>query len=255
MIVEWLIPMSIHDIQVFLGFANFYQRFIEAYSRVVTLIMNLLRKNNKPFEWSAIAQKAFEELKSLFSNEPLLHHFDPALPTRLHTDASGFAICGIISQLYNGRWHPVAYWSRKCTPAECNYDIHDREMLAIVSSMKHWHHYLEGSRHPVKVLTDHKNLEIFMSTKIRNRRQARWAEVLAEYDFVFEHIPGKTNPADGPSRRPDYAENAPKVDDGTIFPKSAFQCLSLTAVRGRQHKPTNELRERLVKALTNDTVV
>ena len=107
--------------------------------------------------------------------------------------------------------------------------------------MKHWRHYLEGSRHPVKVLTDHKNLEVFMSTKILNRRQARWAEVLAEYDFVFEHIPGKTNPADGPSRRPDYAENAPKVDDGTIFPKSAFQCLSLMAVRGRQHKPTNEL--------------
>src|SRR5437762_10473422 len=84
-------------------------------------------------------------------------------------------------------------------------------MLAIVSSMKHWRHYLESSRHPVKVLTDHKNLEIFMSTKILNRRQARWAELLAEYDFMFEHIPGKTNPADGPSRRPDYAENAPEV--------------------------------------------
>jgi len=97
---------------------------------------NLLRKNRE-FEWSNAAQDAFDKLKSLFSNEPLLRHFDPALPIRLHTDSSGFAVSGIISQPHEGRWHPVAYWSRKCTPAECNYDIHDREMLAIVSAMKH----------------------------------------------------------------------------------------------------------------------
>jgi len=126
-------------------------------------------------------------------------------------------------------------------------------MLAIVSSMKHWRHYLEGSRHPVKVLTDHKNLEIFMSTKILNRRQARWAELLAEYDFMFEHIPGKTNPADGPSRRPDYAENAPEVEDSTIFPKSAFRLFTTTAAT-RQYKPKNDLRARLVNALAQDMV-
>src|ERR1700716_4291714 len=126
-------------------------------------------------------------------------------------------------------------------------------MLAIVSAMKHWRHYLEGSRHTVKVLTDHKNLEIFMSTKILIRRQARWADLLADYDFVLEHIPGKTNPADGPSRPPDYAEDATEVEDGAIFPKSAFRCLAIMAVR-RQHTPQEDLRQRLIQALAKNKV-
>ena len=85
------------------------------------------------------------------------------------------------------------------------YDVPDREMLAVVESMHHWHHYLEGSRHPIQVFSDHKNFEPFMTTKVLNRRQARWGELLAGYDFVLVHLPGVKNPADGPSRRPDYA--------------------------------------------------
>src|SRR5271170_5948468 len=92
-------------------------------------------------------------------------------------------------------------------------------MLAIVESMRHWRHYLEGSRHPIQVLSDHKNLTTFMSTKTLNRRQARWAELLADYDFVLVHLPGKTNPADGPSRRPDYAEN-PLPTGSLILPQA-----------------------------------
>jgi len=72
-------------------------------------------------------------------------------------------------------------------------------MLAIDSSFAHWRHYLEGAKHTVTVYTDHKNLEVFMSTKILNRRQARWAELLAGYDFVLTPIPGSKNPADSPS--------------------------------------------------------
>jgi len=78
-------------------------------------------------------------------------------------------------------------------------------MLAVVESMHHWHYYLEGSCHPIQVFSDHKNFEPFMTTKVLNRRQARWAELLAGYDFVLVHLPGVKNPADGPSRRPDYA--------------------------------------------------
>ena len=94
-----------------------------------------------------------------------------------------------------------------------------------------------------------------MTTKALNRRQARWAELLADYDFAFEHIPGKTNPADGPSRRPDYAndEDAREVETGTIFPKSAFRCLAITAAR-RQHMPQEDLRQRLMRALAEDKV-
>ena len=130
-------------------------------------ITSLLRKGQS-FEWNSTAQEAFDKLKSLFSSAPILHHFDPELPVTLHVDSSGFTVSGIISQPHKDQLHPVAFWFHKCTPAECNYDTHDCEMLAIVESMKHWRHYLEGSKHSVRVRSDHKNLEAFMTTKLLN---------------------------------------------------------------------------------------
>ena len=171
-ITDWPVPTSVHDVQIFLGFANFYRRFIDGYSRIVTPITSLLKKGQQ-FIWSSAAQSAFDDLKLRFTSAPVLKHFDPDRPIRIHTDASGFAISGIVSQLHDSHWHPVAFYSRKCTPAELNYDTPDREMLAIVDSMRHWRHYLEGSRHPIQVFSDHKNLTSFMTTKVLNRRQAR----------------------------------------------------------------------------------
>jgi hypothetical protein len=224
-IMEWPVPTSVHDVQIFLGFANFYRRFIRGYSAITAPITSLLRKNQR-FEWSSQAQEAFEELKRRFTSAPILRHFDPDLPIRLHTDASSFAISGILSQLRpeDSQWHPVAFFSRKCIPAECNYGIPDLEMLAIVEAMRHWRHYLEGSHHPIQVLSDHKNLTTFMSTKVLNRRQARWAELLADYDFVLIPIPGTKNPADGPSRRPDYAVDNP-LPMGSLIPSTALRLL------------------------------
>ena len=97
-------------------------------------------------------------------------------------------------------------------------------MLTIIQSMKHWRHYLEGAKFPIQILSDHKNLKIFMTTKVLNRRQARWAEFLASYDFVLVHIKGTKNPADGPSRRPDYMENVELPTDALI-PRSALRFL------------------------------
>ena len=223
-VAEWPVPESVIDIQVFLGFSNFYRRFIEGYSRVVLPITRLLRKG-QPFVWSAEAQASFDKLKSLFTSAPILRHFDPELPTTVHADSSGFAVSGIVSQPdANGILHPIAFWSRKCIPVECNYDIHDREMLAIVECFKHWRHYLEGSKYPVRVRSDHKNLEIFMSTKILNCRQARWAEFLSGYDFVLDHISGPKNPADGPSRRPDYTKDV-DIPSGALIPPKALRLL------------------------------
>ena len=173
---EWPTPTNVEEIQMFLGFADFYRRFIEGYSRVVSSITSFLRKG-QPFHWSADCQAALQELKRRFTSAPILKHFDPDCPIRIHTDASGFGISGILSQLHGSTWHPVGFYSRKCSAAECSYKVPDREMLAVVESMRHWRHYFEGSRHPVQVFSDHKNLEPFMSTKVLNRRQARWAEL------------------------------------------------------------------------------
>ena len=91
-------------------------------------------------------------------------------------------------------------------PAERNYKTHDQELLAIVTAFKQWRHYLEGSFHPVEVLTNHNNLKYFMELAQLNSRQAHWAMKLSMFDFFIMHRPGKTNPADAPSRRPDYWE-------------------------------------------------
>ena len=135
----------------------------------------------------------------------MLLHYDPAKPTRLETDSSGFALAGVITQqAATGLWHPVAFWSRKMVPAEMNYETHYQELLAVMEVFKTWRHYLLGVQVTVIVLMDHNNLKYFMSTKKLNPRQARWAETLAQFDFDIRYRTGKTNPADGPSRRPDY---------------------------------------------------
>lgn len=211
-VVDWPMLSSIKDIQVFLGFTNFYRRFIESYSRIAGPLTDMLRTTGKgaphPFALSEKAVQAFHILKQRFTEAPMLRHYDPDLLTQLETDASGYAISAILSQLFgegpNARWHPIAFFSKKLTPVQLRYDAHDGELMAIVAAMEHWGQYLRGVKHSVRIRTDHNNLEYFMTKRKLSGRQARWAESLSRYDFYIEHRPGKTNPADGPSRRPDY---------------------------------------------------
>jgi len=224
-IEDWPTPKSIRDVQVLLGFTNFYRRLIRKYAKVTLPLTELLQKADKAgeppegrprrqksenrgevkWEWTRQAELAFRKLKRTFTEAPILQHFDPAKPIILQTDASGFAIAGILN-LYDGfgvLW-PVNFFSRKCSSAKQNYDTYDRELLAIVETLKQWRHYLEGANHKVLIQCDHKNLEYFQTSKVLSRRQARWSEVLSAYDFVIEHLDGSKNPADGPSRRRDY---------------------------------------------------
>ena len=107
--------------------------------RIVLALTNLPRKGkSKEFKWGPEAQEAFNRLKDAFSKEPVVKHFDRELQIDIHTDSFGAAISDIISQPHDGQLHPVAFWSCKCLPAEYNYDIHDRELLAIIESLKHW---------------------------------------------------------------------------------------------------------------------
>jgi len=118
---------------------------------------------------------------------------------------SGFEIAGILNQ-YNVFvvLRPVNFYSRKCSPAKKNYDTYNRELLAIVGTLKQWRHYLEGANYKILIWCDHKNLEYFQTSKLLSRRQARWSEILSAYDFVIEHLEGTSNTADSTSRRPNY---------------------------------------------------
>ncbi|SPC61966.1 uncharacterized protein UHOD_12133 [Ustilago sp. UG-2017b] len=192
-ITNWPVPKSVHDVQVFLGFCNFYRKFIPQYSRTAYPLMQLLCKEaqSAPFAWNNEAQHAFEQLRSAFGTDTILHHFDPTWPIIVETDASDFAVAAVLSQSFDqGTRHPIAFFSKKLDPAQLNYPIFDKEMFAIVAAFKHWRQYLEGAKFQVQVLTDHRSLEYFTTTKQLNHRQARWSELLADFDFVIQYRPG-----------------------------------------------------------------
>ena len=108
------------------------------------------------------------------TSAPILRHYNPEYECMIETDASDSVIAGIFSQLHlDGQWYPVAYFSKTIALAECNYEIHDKEILAIVKSLAEWRPELHGTAHRVKIYTDHKALEYFMTTKQLNGRQAR----------------------------------------------------------------------------------
>lgn len=202
-ILDWETPVHLKEVQSFLGFANFYRRFIQDYSRVVAPLTALTRKDT-PFVWSTSCQNAFDNLKQAFTTAPVLRHFDPDREIIVETDASDYVSAGIMSQYDDkGELHPVAFFSKKHSPAECNYEIYDKELLAIVRAFEEWRPHLESVPTRIKVLTDHKNLEYFMTTKLLNRRQARWSEFLSRFDFVITYRPGKQGgKPDALTRRP-----------------------------------------------------
>ncbi|KAH9245093.1 hypothetical protein BASA81_017455 [Batrachochytrium salamandrivorans] len=180
---------------------------------------NLLRIKEGDEPKTAFITKHKEHVKSVLTilraNGPLLQTREVPLlsagnqlswPFILETDASDFAISGVLSQFDDSdQIRPVAFYARQMNSAERNYEIYDKELLAIVDSFKHWRHFLQGGLHPVTVLCDHKSLEYFMSTKKLTRRQARWSLELSEYDFSITHRPGKLNGrADALSRQSDH---------------------------------------------------
>lgn len=188
---EWPTPRKVKDVQSFLGFANFYRRFIYNYSDIVVPLTRLTRKD-APWIWTSDTQFAFDSLKDAFTNAPVLAHWEPNRPLIVETDASDYAVAAILSIVADdNEIHPVAFYSRTLQAAELNYDTHDKELLAIFEAFKSWRQYLEGSGDPIDVVTDHKNLEYFSTTKILTRRQVRWSEYLHQFNMVIRFRPGK----------------------------------------------------------------
>lgn len=189
-ILDWPTPRKVKDVQSFLGFANFYRRFIPYYSDIVVPLTRLTRKNT-PWKWTPQCQEAFDTLKKAFTSAPTLAQWKPGAPLIVETDASDYALAAILSMVTDDGVHPLAFLSRTFTAPELNYDVHDKELLAIYEAFRAWCHYLEGSSHPIDVITDHKNLEYFSTTKLLTRRQARWSEYLNAFNMVIRFRPGR----------------------------------------------------------------
>ena len=204
-IKSWKAPALIRDIQIFIRFANFNRRFIKNCLTICAPITNLIKGDPKKFFWGKEQQDAFEDLKRCCISPPILCHFYPELNTVVETDTSDYALGCILSQFHGKRLHPVAFYSRKLSPVEQNYDIHSKELFAIVIVFMEWRHYLEGTEKPVTVFTDHQNLQYFLTMKVWSHRHIRWAQKLCGFNFKIVYRPGtKGGQPDALSRQPEY---------------------------------------------------
>ncbi|KAL0148420.1 hypothetical protein M9458_056230 [Cirrhinus mrigala] len=197
---DWPTPTTVKELQRFLGFANFYRRFIKGYSQITSVLTSLLKGAKKTITWTSAAQTVFTQLKSAFCTAPVLKHPDPNSPFIVEVDAL-----------------PPA----KLSSAEQNYDVGNRELLAIKLALEEWRHWLEGAQFPFTVITDHKNLQYLQGAKRVNPRQARWALFFTRFDFHISYRPGtKNTKADALSRlhQPDPISDEPE----TILPQSVF---------------------------------
>ncbi|MBW0512908.1 hypothetical protein O181_052623, partial [Austropuccinia psidii MF-1] len=176
-ILNWPPQRNLNALQSFLGFANFYRSFIKNYSKKISSLTSFLKKDSCfPLNEEALSQ--------------FHHRSNPSLPTIVETNASNYALGAVLSQVSDSGKHPIAFDSCKLIPEELNYEINDKELLAIVWDLKHWWAFLLSLSSPFEVLTNHSSLQHFMSSKVLTLCQSRWAEFLSEFHSSITYHPG-----------------------------------------------------------------
>ncbi|SJL16681.1 uncharacterized protein ARMOST_20210 [Armillaria ostoyae] len=239
-IAEWPTPTKKKELQSFLGFTNFYRKFIKNYSKVVRALTQLTGKAE--WTWGAVQNQAFQQLKKQMAKDVILYIPNRTGCFRVEADASNGAVGAVLSQEQAGIWRPVAFMSKALTATERNYEIYDKELLAIMLALSDWRHYLMGALEDVEIWMDHQNLQYFRKPQKLNRRQARWVTELAEYHFILKHKPGTANvKADLLSRRSDHDQGEDDNRDITVLSPAHFRAMLMPT--------TSETHER-VKTIT-----
>ena len=245
-IVDWSELESAKNIMIFLDFAGFYRRFVKEFSQIVTSFTNLTRDAKKEesrpsFAMTKEVKAAFNELKIRFTTAPILTHYDWEAKLRMKTDAFDRGADGVLNQKdKDDQWHPIAFSSYKFKRTEINWDTHDKKLYAIMLDFKNWRHYLQGSKHPIRVIFDHNNLRYFMTIKELNAKQIRWAEKLAAFDFNIEYRKNKLNPANAPSRRSDFMK-----PDGNDKNNDRFLFILRNKFRNQNYQPDLQSDQRV----------
>jgi hypothetical protein len=220
-IANWPTPANVRDVRSFLGFCNFYHTFIPHFSHKARPLNDLTKKTHQ-WSWGEQEEQAFQALKDACTSYPVLCTPDWTKQFVLEKDASKFALGAVIMQKYEDGLHPIAFHSRSLLPAEKNYDTHDKELDGVVFGFKCARPFFLGATHPIRVKTDHSNLQYFRQPQKITGRQVRWFEFLQDFDFTLEHIPGESNViADLLSRRKDLNK---EVDTETcvLLPDTLF---------------------------------
>jgi len=211
-------------------------------------------KKDRKWEWTEKQEKAFEELKKKFMQEPVLAELDLDKKMRMEVNASDYATGGVLSmEGEDGKWRPVAFLFKSLNETERNYKIHNKEMLKIIRGLESWRHLLEGAQFKFEIWTDHKNLEYFMKAQKLNWRQAQWALYLSRFDFILKYVPGtRMGKADGLSRRPDWKIGIDKDNENQVVIKDNWLCrLEKVVLDG----PEVNIVEKIKKARGKDEEV
>ena len=228
-IQKWSISKNVFEILSFLKLCNFYRRFIKSFNKLTLFLISMLKEladfHKKKIKRKRIINKsqnrnkqrmsndflileiyeAFKLLRQIFMKIFIFQHFDSLKSIRVKIDVSNKIIEEILCQSNDeNHWHFVIYFSRKMISIECNYEVHDKKFLIIIFVFKQWRHYLEKAREKVLVLTNHRNLNRFMTTTKLSSRQVRWASKLFRYDFVIDYRFDTKNFANDLSRKSNH---------------------------------------------------
>ena len=221
-VMDWPQPTSVSEVRSFLGLANYFRRFMMGYSTLAAPLTNLTKLDSDISAWNGACDISFQGIKDALCNAPTLALPDFTKPFEVVADASIVGIGAVLMQ----DSHPVAYLSKKLSPAEVNYITTDQELLAVLTALNEWRCYLEGAKHKFTIVSDHHPLTHLQTQPTLSRRQVRWVEILQRYDWIWQYRPGRINVADPLSRIPKVPLNRLHVH------------LYQATLRQRSRKPT-----------------
>jgi len=245
-VVEWSTSTNLTQMQFFVDFCNFYRRFIKNFSKIVRSLIRLTQKE-VIFEWDQACQTTFDHMKKRMTEVSILRHFDQNRKTILETDSSDYVNDDILSQYDDEETlHPMTYYSKNLSLAECNYEIYDKKLLAIIRAFEHWRPELKLTELLIKMFTDHQALTSLMEDKELSRRQMRWIQKLVDFNFKIMYRSDKQNiKVDALTRRADSVPRSLE-NEWCRYQRTTILTSNRMKIADLEEKENNEPIYRLV---------
>lgn len=249
---EWNEPRNLKEMRSFVQFCNFYWNFIPDFA-TITKAFNVLTKKNHPWEWNDEHRRSYQALKDAVRQNVVLKFPVEGAKYRLECDVSNIACGAVLHQIIDGKPRPLGFFSKTLDQAERNYQIYDKELLAVILALRHWRHLLMGAP-KFEIWSDHRNLTYYREAQNLTRRQARWYSELGEYDFDLHHQAGKLNQiADFLSRGGDLKKGVKDNENIVMLKPEIFRPLTFVDDEGimEEIRKTKEWDDKIKTALKN----